>query len=224
MKIKVIIPAGGEGLRLGGDVPKQFQLLGGQPILKRTIAAFDGLDCIAEIAVAVPAGYISHVQSYGFDKVGHIIEGGESRAKSVYAALKCLGHDTSVVLIHDGARPFVSPETIKAVADAACAFGAAIACAPVTDTIKEVDSTGRISATPNRSKLWRAQTPQGFTYDIITKAYAQGEKDDILDAATDDSILVERLGLPVYVVPAPAGNIKITTPEDMLIGEVLLKG
>ena len=224
MQIKVIIPASGKGSRFGGDLPKQFQRLDGQPILKRTIAVFDEMDSISDIAVAVPVQYISTVENYGFDKVRHIIEGGVSRAASVYAALKCLkARNSDIILIHDGARPFVTAEIIETVAAAAAKHGAAIACAPVTDTIKQTDPSGRITNTPDRSHLWHAQTPQGFTYEIITSAYAQADKDGILNQATDDSFLIERMNLPVYIVQCPPSNIKITTLEDMSTAELLLK-
>ena len=223
MQIKVIIPASGKGSRFGGDVPKQFQLLDGQPILKRTIAVFDKMDSVSEIAIAIPVRFVSAVENYGFNKVRHIIEGGESRGTSVYAALKCLNAKSNdIILIHDGARPFVTTEIIEAVIAAVAKHGAAVACSPVTDTIKQVTPSGRITTTLDRSQLWRAQTPQGFTYKIITSAYAQAEKDDILTQATDDSFLVECMNLPVYIVPCPPSNIKITTPEDMIMAQALL--
>ena len=225
MNIKVIIAASGTGTRMGGDKPKQFQLLNKVPVLKHTISAFNSIEYVSEIAVAVPMGYIKSVNNYGFEKVRHIVEGGNSRAESIYKALQCLSsaENNQIILIHDGARPLISHETIILVAEATAKHHAAIACAPVTDTIKTVDTTGKITSTPNRNNLWRAQTPQGFTYEIISKAYEQGEKDGILSNATDDSALVERLNIPVYTVPSPNSNIKITTPEDMIIAQSLLK-
>jgi len=193
--------------------------------LKRTIAVFDGLDFVSEIAVAVPVGYVSAVEGYGFGKVRHVIEGGKSRGESVYAVLKCLDAvSEDVVLIHDGARPFVTHEIICDVAEAVEKYGAAVACTPLTDTVKQVDANGRITATPDRNQLWRAQTPQGFTYGIIAKAYEKGLRDGVISEVTDDSALVERMGIDVYVVAASPGNIKITTPEDMVLAEVFLDG
>ena len=220
----MIIPASGTGSRFGGDLPKQFQLLDGVPILKRTISVFQQMENIAEIVVSVSSEFVPAVKDYGFNKVIHIIEGGKTRANSVYAALKYFdASDDDIILIHDGVRPFVTPEIITRVIDSVSKHGAAIACTPVTDTIKKVDETGKISSTPDRNKLWRAQTPQGFTYKVISNAYAQGEKDGILPHSTDDSALVERLCLPVYVVNGAPGNIKITTPEDMITAKGLLK-
>jgi len=220
--ISVVIPASGVGARLGASVPKQFLELGGVPILRRTIAAFEQMDIVENIAVAVPRGYTQTVASYGFLKLRHIVEGGTDRTASVYAALKALPPTSNIVLIHDAVRPFVDLPLVKAVAEAAKVHGAAIACTPVTDTIKQADTSGKITVTLDRSQLWQAQTPQGFTYDIIKCAHAQAQKDEI--SGTDDSLLVERLGLPVYIVPSSPRNIKITTPEDMVIARGLLNG
>ena len=220
MKIKVIIPASGKGSRFGGDIPKQFQLLKGEPILKHTISVFQNLDFVNEIIIAADFCYTNHITGYNFSKVTQIIQGGETRAESVYAALKAV-QSADIVLIHDAARPFVTPETVKAVAEAAKKYSAAIACTQVTDTIKEANHENKIIATPNRTNLWQAQTPQGFNYSLITEAYTKGAKDGILNQVTDDSTLVERLGKDVYIVPSPKNNIKITTAEDMVIAKVL---
>ena len=220
--INVVIPASGVGARFGADRPKQFVELAGQPILKRAIMAFAQLDIVDQIAVAVPAGYAQTVAAYGIDKVRHIVEGGKDRAASVFEALKRLPKETETVLIHDGVRPLVTADLINAVAAAAKAYGAAIACTPVTDTIKEAGPGMEIKNTVDRSRLWRAQTPQGFTYGAILGAYEQGEKDGVLRQATDDSALVERLGTPVFIVPGSPRNIKITTAEDLIIAEAFL--
>ena len=239
--IKVVIPASGIGMRFGADIPKQFIELNGEPILKRTISAFHNLDIVDEIVVAVPQGYVNSVEDYGFDKIHHIVEGGQSRAASVYSALKCLPNDTDIVFIHDGVRPFVTCALVQSVANAVNQYGAAIACAPVTDTIKRALKSGsrrafrteqfprggqscEIKATLDRSQLWSAQTPQGFTYNIIMQAYQQAEQNGTLHQATDDSALVEVLGIPVYIVPSSPRNIKITTAEDLLIAEAFLNG
>ena len=227
MSIAVIIAAAGSGVRLGGDIPKQFQLLGDKPILAHTMDAFNRADIVRDIIVAVPEEHVTYSQEivarFGCTKVRATVPGSTSRAASVYSALKLLPADTEIVLIHDGVRPFVSGRLIKAVAESSMTHGAAIAGTVMTDTLKEADENGQITATPDRRRFWRAQTPQGFTYELIMKAYAQGEKDGILSHATDDSALVERLGVPVYMVEGDAGNIKITTQEDLALGEVLLR-
>lgn len=216
----MIIPASGMGIRLGADVPKQFLMLGGVHILKRTISIFQEMDEIDEIAVAVPPGYTETIQAYGLDKVCYIVEGGDSRAASVHSALNMLPANTDIVLIHDGVRPFATPRLVRSVIEAVKKYGAAVPGVPVTDTIKQTDSAGKITSTPDRTNLWRAQTPQGFTYDIIKAAYRQAEKGGF--NATDDSELVERMGVPVRVVPSEAGNIKITTAEDLAVASIWL--
>ncbi|MCL2224984.1 MAG: 2-C-methyl-D-erythritol 4-phosphate cytidylyltransferase [Defluviitaleaceae bacterium] len=222
MKISVVIPAGGAGLRFGGEVPKQFLQLGGEPILKRTLAVFDSHPNVNEIAVAAHESYFCELESYKIGKLKHIVQGGETRAQSVFSALQAISPATDVVLIHDGIRPFVTHEIITAVAQAALEHGAAVACSPVTDTIKQVTG-GIITATPDRSTLWQAQTPQGFTYSTIMQAYAAAHADDTLSTATDDSALAERIGISVHVVPSSPSNIKITTPTDLIIARALLE-
>jgi len=217
--INVIIPASGVGARMGATLPKQFLKLAGEPILKRTIAAFQNMDFISEIIVTVPGGYVKSVADYGFSKLRHILDGGlcKTRADSVKLALDALPQDTDIVLIHDGVRPFVTNELAQAVAEAAKIHKAAVACVPVTDTIKKIHEN--TVQTLDRSQLYSAQTPQGFTYDLLMHVYAQAEKDGVLYQATDDSMLVERLGMPIYVVPSSPKNIKLTTVEDLIIAE-----
>jgi len=220
--IKVVIPASGIGSRFGADIPKQFTELEGEHILKRTISIFEQIDEIDEIAVAVPEGYKWVVEHYGFAKVRYIVEGGKDRASSVYSALKALPGDTSIVLIHDGVRPFITTQLVYDVVASVKTHQAAVACTPVTDTIKKAASSGAITETLDRSQLWHAQTPQGFTYTLILAAYQSAEESGVLQYATDDSALVERLGYPVQIVPSNLKNIKITTAEDLAIGRIFL--
>jgi 2-C-methyl-D-erythritol 4-phosphate cytidylyltransferase len=220
VKISVVIPAGGSGVRFGGDVPKQFLELGGEPILKRTLSVFDALEIVSEIVVAVPKKFLSEVEGYKISKI-KVVCGKKNRAESVFAALQTL-QNAEIVLIHDGIRPFVTREIIEEVAYAAKKFGASVACSPVTDTIKQVDSQKKIVTTPNRASLWQAQTPQGFTYEIISRAYAEANNDGVLANATDDSTLVERLGIPVKIVPSSPANIKITSQTDLIFARALL--
>ena len=223
MKVRVIIPASGSGSRVGSDIPKQFLPLGEQSILWHTLDAFSRLDSIFEIAVAVQADFFDTVREYGFEKVKYIVEGRRHRAESVYEALKILPNDTDIVLVHDAARPFVSVDTIAHVIESARCHGAAIACIPVTDTIKTVETHGIITATLDRNHLWRAQTPQGFDYHLLKNAYQKGANDDILSQVTDDSALVERLGLPVHIVPDNSSNFKITTANDLIMAETYMQ-
>jgi len=222
-QFNVIIVASGLGTRFGNAVPKQFQLLDDAPILKRTIHRFNDLDAVSNIIVTVPEGYINEVLSYGFEKVNHVIIGGTTRADSVYAALKMIDLACEVVLIHDGARPLVATETIMAVAEAARSHGAAIAATPITDTIKRVKKDGVVSKTIDRKNLYQAQTPQGFHYALIYRAYQQGDTENVLGDATDDASLLERLGENIFIVPSSKTNMKITTPDDLVIASALLK-
>ena len=227
MSVAVIIAASGSGTRFGGVWPKQFQMMGGRPIIAHTLEVFDRVDVIDNIVVAVPEGYVDYAMDiadgFGCKKVENVLAGGANRAVSVYEALKQLPSCTEIVLVHDGVRPFVSDALIRAVIESARAHGAAVAGTSLTDTLKEVDGTGKVVSTPDRSRFWQVQTPQGFTYDTIMKAYEQGERDGILGQATDDSFLVERLGVSVKMVEGHPGNIKITTPEDLLMGEAMLR-
>ena len=216
----VIIPASGVGKRFGAELPKQFASLKGQDILWHTIKIFEDSPAIGEIAVTVPPGFKDRVASYGFAKVRHIIDGGETRAASVNLALKALDPSTRVVLVHDGVRPFVTEDIIAKVIAGAEKNQAVITGLPVTDTIKVVYPAGRVARTVDRRHMWQIQTPQGFTYDILTKAYAQAEKtNSALQTATDDASLVEQLGQSVHIIEGSKKNIKITTPEDFEIAE-----
>jgi len=222
--MKIIVVASGAGSRFGGDVPKQFLMLSGEPILKRTLAVFDSCKIASEIAVAVPEGYADDVRAYDLPKVKYLVTGRETRAESVFSALTCFADsrdEKEVVLIHDGVRPFVTHDLIERVASAAKKYGAAIAASPVTDTIKMAEF-GIITATPDRSALWQAQTPQGFTYENIYDAYSKAQANGTLHTATDDSSLVERMGIAVKIVPSTPENIKITTPIDLKIAHALL--
>jgi len=222
VKISVVIPASGAGLRFGGEIPKQFLRLGGETILKRTLSVFNSLESICEIAVAAAEEYFPEIEGYKISKLRHIVPGKETRAQSVYSALKAISGDAEIVLVHDGIRPFVTHEIIEAVVQAVLKYGAAVACLPVTDTIKKVDAQNKIISTLQRNLLWQAQTPQGFTYETIMRAYAAAEADGILPYATDDSALVERIGISVHVVPSSPANIKITTQTDLKIAEAFL--
>lgn len=221
----MIVAASGHGTRLGGDMPKQFQMLAARPILAHTLGVFDSLEIVEDIVVAVPSGYLTHthemVARYGFNKVTDIVAGGASRGESIYSAIMRLPKSSRVVLVHDGVRPFVSAQLIKTVAEAAYTHGAAVAGLALTDTIKEVDDSDTVQSTPDRTRFWRVQTPQGFTYKLLRRAYDTGKNDNILGLVTDDSMLVERLGMPVKMVCGSHSNIKITTTDDLIYGEML---
>ncbi len=219
-----IIAAAGQGSRIGGDRAKQFLELHGIPVIIHTLRRFERCAAIDEAIVVLPAeetaGFRSLTKKFDLLKVSRIVTGGATRAESVRKGLEVVPEGTEIVAVHDGVRPFVTPDEIARTMDSARAGGAAVLVAPVTDTIKEVKG-GRIVGTPPRSKLRRALTPQCFRYDILKQAYEHLNQFE--GEITDDSSLVERLGLPITLVDGDSRNIKITRPEDIVLAEVILK-
>lgn len=226
MKNCVIIVAAGSGKRMRSAIAKQYIELKGRTILSYTIETFNNSENIDDIVLVTSSDAMDYVrreiiEKYGFDKVRTIVEGGAERQDSVYKGLKAVDSDTDVVLIHDGVRPFVADKYIAELESIAMEFGGCVLGAPVKDTIKVCDSEGYITDTPKRETLWLAQTPQCFKYDIIMKAYEKAEKEGY--RGTDDSMLAERLGIRIKMVKGDYDNIKITTPEDLYMGEVILE-
>ena len=228
-KTAVIIAAAGSGRRMGGGINKQYINIAGMPVLARSVLVFEENPHIHEIVLVVRPGEEDLcrrkiVEPYGFKKVSAVIGGGAQRQDSVHAALKILSSDVELVLIHDGARPLVSQQVVEQVVAAAAQYGAAVPAIPVKDTIKTVASAGDsgavVTGTPVRSTLRAVQTPQGFHRDILEQAF-QACKDT--SSITDDSSLVEALGIPVRVTEGEERNLKITTPEDVERAEQLLK-
>ena len=225
MNVAIVVGAG-SGTRLGGNRPKQFLELGGVPIIIHALRQFERCLAINEIIAVLPAGetagFSSQAQEFGLQKLSRVVAGGKTRAQSVQCGLAVIS-EAEIVAVHDGVRPFVTTEEVGRVVEAAKARGAAVLVAPVTDTIKEVEG-GRIVGTAPRDKLRRALTPQCFHLEILRRAY---EALDELEAAgvevTDESFLVERLGVEIVAVEGSARNIKITREEDLLLPESLLK-
>jgi 2-C-methyl-D-erythritol 4-phosphate cytidylyltransferase len=207
-----LVVAAGRGERLGTPVPKAFAILAGRPMVEWSIAALQEVAAVTEIVVALPAGIAAPAGTIG-------VPGGSQRSHSVRAALAA-APDDDVVLVHDAARPLVTPELVAACLDAVDGADAAIAATPVTDTIKECEG-GRVTRTLDRSRLWAVQTPQVFRRDALERALAQD--DDVVAAATDDAALVEALGGTVRIVPAPPENLKVTTALDLCVAELLLR-
>lgn len=220
-----IIAAAGQGARMAGKRPKQFLELAGTPILFHTLKPFEECDSIQEIIVVLPAeeaaGFLSLAGKVGFRKLSRVVAGGSTRAESVSRGLLAIRAATAeIVAVHDGVRPFVTPEEITRTVEAAKENGAAILVARVNETVKQVEA-GSVVNTLDRSVLRRALTPQCFRYDLLRRAY---ESVDVHDPAlTDDSLLVERTGVQVATVEGSSRNIKITTPEDLVVAEALLK-
>ena len=219
MHVAAIIAAGGRGVRLGADRPKQFIELGGRSILDLSIDALVASDRIHEIVVAVPEDHLAATSTTwagGAGKPLTFVAGGARRQDSVGNAFAKTSAGSDIILIHDAARPFVTGAVIGRAIDAALAHGAAIAAIPVRDTVKQAgasaaDGSRPITATIPRDSIFLAQTPQAFRRDVLARALAAGNSVD----ATDEAMLVERLGLPVQIVDGDPGNVKITTPEDL---------
>ena len=231
MKATILIPAAGTGRRMGGSTKKQYLELAGRPILAHTLTLFENHPLIENIYLIVPAADISYCQQqivdrYGFSKIQRVIAGGPERQDSVRNGLDALekdGFDQSQrpILIHDGARPLFDCKRLSALIEIICKTGACTIGVPVKDTIKDVENS-TITGSPDRSRLWQAQTPQGFQYHLIREAFDQADKDGFV--ATDDASLLERLGHPVQMLEGDYRNIKVTTPEDILIAVALLGG
>ncbi|HEX8136139.1 MAG TPA: 2-C-methyl-D-erythritol 4-phosphate cytidylyltransferase [Pyrinomonadaceae bacterium] len=223
-----IIAAAGQGKRMGGRRAKQFLELAGTPIIIHTLKRFEQCPAVDEVFVVLPAAdaasFLALAAPYGLRKLSRVVVGGATRAESVWRALQAVRAATAhVVAVHDGVRPFVTPEEIARTIALADETGAAILTAPATDTIKEVEN-GEVRRTLARASLRHALTPQCFRYALLRRAYE--EASDLLSAAadiTDDSALVERLGHRVTVVEGDARNIKITRPADIAVAEIILK-
>jgi 2-C-methyl-D-erythritol 4-phosphate cytidylyltransferase len=225
--IVVLIPAAGSGSRIGGDTPKQFLPIGGVPILARTMLAFERAPRVDRIIVACPEGDAETVRTlatdHGVSKLHDVVPGGKTRQDSVWNALQAAPEDAEIVLVHDAVRPFVSVDEIDRVIDAARAFGGAALASRATDTIKQVDDEGFVENTLDRELLWRAQTPQGFKRELLVRALKKAHHDKFI--ATDESSAAEWAGIEVKIVEGSAENVKITTPVDLLLAEVIaLKG
>ena len=211
MKIAVIIAAGGSGKRMGR--PKQFLPLAGKAVVEWTIEVFRKIKVVGQIVLAVPEDDLERAKNLGVT----VVAGGEERGDSVKNGLKAVAFDTDIVMIHDGARPLITPDIIEKAISEAKEYGAAVVGVPVKDTIKRVGDDLIIKDTVDRQALWSAQTPQVFKYEIITRAYAKK------GSATDDAKLVEDLGIKVKMVMGSYENIKITTPEDLIVAEAILR-
>jgi 2-C-methyl-D-erythritol 4-phosphate cytidylyltransferase len=227
MKTVTIIPAGGTGRRMGGEIPKQYLLLAGIPILAHTLSAFQRSPLVDEIILAVPEGDILEVrrtvvERYDFFRVSLVLAGGRERQDSVRNALAHVSDEHGVIVIHDGVRPFVTGDLIERAVAGAKKYGAVSTGIPVRDTVKEVDEAGRVVKTVPREGLWLTQTPQAFRREVILAAYQRAAADGFY--GTDDASLVERTGIPVRMIPGDKDNIKVTTPEDLVQGEMIVCG
>lgn len=226
-KAFALIPAAGMGKRMGASINKQYLQLGGRAIVAHTLSVFEHSPLIAGICLVIPADEIPYcrehvVEAGGFRKVMEIVPGGKERQNSVMNGLNFLQRHAAaddVVLIHDGVRPFLAPALLRESIEAARSGDGALVAVPAKDTIKTVRN-GYVIDTPDRETLWQAQTPQSFRFDIIHRAHCKAADDNF--TGTDDSSLVERLEGRVRIVRGDYRNIKITTPEDLVLAEAFL--
>ncbi|MEB3103643.1 2-C-methyl-D-erythritol 4-phosphate cytidylyltransferase [Ferviditalea candida] len=224
-KLGVIIVAAGKGKRMGSSESKQFLPLGDKPILVHTLEVFQQMDEVDAMALVVSeeqrircSGYL---ERYGLHKVKAIAAGGKERQESVYRGIRALeAMGMEWVLVHDGVRPLVRPEKIRACWQQARDKGAAVLAVPVFDTIKVVDASGQIVSTPDRKSLWAMQTPQAFRLSDLKRAHERAMEEGY--EGTDDAALAERINMPVFVVEGDYDNIKITTPEDLKWAQYVL--
>jgi 2-C-methyl-D-erythritol 4-phosphate cytidylyltransferase len=217
-----VVVAAGKGTRMGTKESKQYLPIDGKPILMYTLEAFEKTVEVSAIVLVVGQEDIVHCQSYieeyGLVKISAIVPGGSSRQESVFIGLQHL--HTEWIVVHDGVRPFVTAEDINRCWEAAKQYGAAVTAVPVKDTIKIADEEGMVRSTPNRNSLWAIQTPQAFRRTGLVMAHERAAIEGY--QGTDDAALVERAGIPVRIVEGDYGNIKITTPEDLLWAEFRL--
>lgn len=222
-----LIPAAGMGKRMGASINKQYLQLDGMPIVARTISVFEQSPLIDSIYLVIPAEEIPYclehvVEAYNFKKIAAIVPGGKERQNSVMNGLRAMRDHVSgddVILIHDGVRPLVTEELLRESIAVASSQDGALVAVPAKDTIKEV-SNGFVTGTPDRKTLWQAQTPQSFRYSVIYAAHLAAETD--LYMGTDDASLVERNGGRVQIICGDYHNIKITTPEDLILAQAFL--
>jgi 2-C-methyl-D-erythritol 4-phosphate cytidylyltransferase len=227
MRVSAVVAAAGAGRRIGGAIVKTYLPIAGRPLILRTLDRIFSTPVVNQ-AVVVAAGEevercaaLLRADAGLSDRSWLLAIGGATRQHSVRRGLEKVGADTDVVIVHDGARPFVSAALIERCVGAAVEKGAAVAGLPVRDTIKNVSAGGWVQATPDRGSLWEIQTPQAFRRDIIVAAHEKAARDGV--EASDDAMLVERMGTPVFVVNGERLNFKITVPEDVWLAELIIR-
>ena len=225
MMVVAIIPAAGKGERMGQGDSKAFLSLAGRPLLFHTLSRVHECKSLDELVVVVPTDKLlparKLVAEGGFSKVKRVVAGGDSRQESVAKGLEAAGPRVDIVVVHDGARPLVDTLLIGETIDGARKFGAAAAAVPAKDTVRTLSAEGGFLGQLERDRVALVQTPQAFNYAWFKKAHEQAREAGFL--ATDDAALVERMGHPVHMILGSHLNIKVTTPEDLILAEALLK-
>lgn len=222
-RIYAIVPAAGKSTRMGDSVNKQLLDLSGRPVVEYALRALLAVPVDGIVLVVTPgeeAKFKKALTELIFKENIIVIQGGASRSDSVGQGLRALPNDVDFVLIHDGARPLVKPENVRESIAAAQKYGASTLAVPVKDTIKVGDSKNFTQETIPRETLWMVQTPQVFRYKLLIEAHRTAAQVGYI--GTDDASLVERLGYPVKLVQGDYSNIKITTPEDLVIAKALI--
>lgn len=224
MSVFAIIPAAGAGRRMGGETPKLLLTLRGRPVLAHTLSAFERASQVEGVVVVASESALETcrrqvVERFGFRKVTALVAGGTERQDSVRAGMEAVRGQAEIVVVHDGARPFVTPDLIDASIAQCRVSGGVVTAVPVKDTVK-VAADGRVVETLDRSKLWAAQTPQTFGFDRLWDAHIRARAEGF--QGTDEASLVERAGGAVTILEGRYDNIKITTPEDLALGEMIL--
>ena len=225
-----VVLAAGRGRRMGTKTAKQYLELQGKPVLAYALEVFEQSSVIDDILLITSEDHIDYCkkeicEKYGIKKVSAVAPGGKERYESVWKALCILKErgQSGYVMIHDGARPFLTEDILERVYRQVQTYKACVVGMPVKDTIKLIDKAGQITESPDRSFVWQAQTPQAFAIPLIIEAFEKQMKEDC-SHITDDAMVVERqMGVPVYMVEGSYRNIKITTPEDLMIAQALLR-
>ena len=226
-KFAAVLPAGGLGKRMGGNIPKQLMNLGDKPVYQYCLETFLNMDEIAEVVIAVPADWKDYFEKDIFGRIGpsigsgysnklnklKIVVGGAERWQSVENGVNALTSSAEYVLVHDVARPFISEKIIREVCETLVSKGSCLVAKPAIDTIK-IASDGRVESTIDRRKVWQAQTPQAARIDLLKQLYARIAKEPLDFTPTDEASILEFFGEPVYIVKGDSANDKLTTPED----------
>jgi 2-C-methyl-D-erythritol 4-phosphate cytidylyltransferase len=223
-KTVVIIAAAGKGTRMNHSIPKQYLPLEGKPILAHTLINLSKIHSIDSITLVVSKDRVDWckkeiVEKFNIKKVENIIAGGETRGESVRKGLESLDENTEIVAVHDGVRPFITASLFDNIIKHTKEFGAAICAVPLRDTLKNVNEKNEVKSTQDRKGLWLVQTPQVFRYSLIMRAYKKASEEGF--QATDDAGIVERLPHSVKIVEGSSFNVKITTPEDLILAEAI---
>jgi 2-C-methyl-D-erythritol 4-phosphate cytidylyltransferase len=227
MHVTAIVVAAGEGRRMGGAVSKPYRLIAGSAMVLHTLGRCFDARSVDDVILVVAANALSRCEALlNADpklrqRPWRLEPGGDTRQESVLCGLKATKAETEIVVIHDGARPLVSPVLIDRCVEVARQEGAAIAGVPARDTIKIVSGDRRVQSTPDRNSLWEIQTPQVFRKDLLMEGHERALRDGF--SATDDAMLIERMGKPVFVVEGERSNLKVTLPEDILLAEALFQ-